>query len=164
MTASYSAMPSSLGCRLLACSRTAISASVLDLATYVDVTGFEAVLVVLISAKLGAEAIVPETGTNVVMTALHSDASSGSGAVNLSDRSGANYSVGIGGSAAAGRACSMQLRTRGMKQFFSPGLQTTGNTVTVCCAIYGIGSRDTAEATAHWADEAGTSVANTAFS
>jgi hypothetical protein len=53
----------------------------------------------------------------------------------------------------------MQIRTRGMKQFFSPGLQATGATVTCCVAVYGIAPRDTAETSAHWLDEAGASVA-----
>lgn len=159
MVSSYVSMPSSLGMKLLASSNSAIDASgVNDLATYVDVTPFESVLVVVVSAKLAGE-----TGTDVTITALQDSASNGATATNVVDRAGNNLSMTIGGSAAAGRGLSMQIRTRGIKQYFSPALLATGAAVTCSVAVYGISPRDTSETSAHWTDEVGATVANTAI-
>ena len=161
---SYSKNPSALGMKLLACGRSAIDTSATnDLATYVDISPYEEVLLVLVSAKLGSEAITPETGTDLTMIALHGTASDGTGATAIKDRDNNNLSLALGGSAAAGRGTSMQIRTHGLKQFLSPAIIATGSTVTACYAVYGIGVRDTNETASHWTDEAGAVVANTAI-
>lgn len=159
MVSSYAGMPSSLGMKLLASSNSAIDASgANDLATYVDVTPFESILVLVISAKLAGE-----TGADVTITALHDTASNGASATAVNDRDGNPLSMVMGGSAAAGRGMSMQIRTRGLKQYFSPALLASGAAVTCSVAVYGIGPRDTSETSGHWTDEVGAVVANTAI-
>lgn len=155
---SYSKNPGAM-MKLLACSNSAIDTSAVnDLATYVDCTPWEELLFVLVSAKLAAE-----TGTDVTMTCREATAADGTGNAAVNDRDGAALSLALGGSAAAGRGASMQVRCRGRKQFISPALVATGAAVTCCIAVYGIGPRDTNEIGAHWTDEAGAAVANTAI-
>lgn len=151
---SYSKNPSCVGMKLLACGNAAIdTAGVNDLPTYVDCTPFEEILFVLVSAKLGAE-----TGTDVAMACRESASSDGTGSVAVNDRDGAALLVALGGSAAAGRGTSMQVRCTGRKKFLSPALIATGAAVTCSYAVYGIGTREASENASHWTDEAGASI------
>lgn len=149
----YSKAPSSYK-KLLACGNQAIGTSAEDLDTYVDGSAYEYLEIVLVSAKLAAE-----TGTDLTLTVRESDSSDGSGFAAVNDPAGSALSLALGGSAAAGRGATMQVRLRGRKKFISPALVATGAAVTASFAIYGCGPRDTVEITSHWTDEVGASVA-----
>lgn len=156
MTA-YPKSPSSTH-KLLASVNTAIGTSAEDLATYVDCTPFEYLLITLVSAKLAAE-----TGTDVTLTVKQDTASNGATATAVNDNAGAALSAALGSSAAAGQGLTMQVRCRGLKQYVSPVLTATGAAVTCAMTIHGVGPRDTAEISAHWTDEAGASIAASSF-
>jgi hypothetical protein len=149
----YSKAPSSFE-KLLASGNQAIGTTAEDLDTYVDGSAYEYLKIVLVSAKLAAE-----TGTDVTLTVRESDASDGSSPSAVNDPAGSALSLALGGSAAAGRGATMQVRLRGRKKYLSPALVATGAAVTCSFAIYGCGPRDTAEIASHWTDEAGAVVA-----
>lgn len=152
----FSKAPSSM-VRLLACANNAIGTSAEDLDTYVDGSAYEYLLISVVSAKLAAE-----TGTDVTLTVREADSADGAtGQAAVNDPAGSALSLALGGSAAAGRGATMQVRLRGRKKYLSPVLTATGAAVTCCVAIYGVGPRDTSEITSHWTDEVGASVAAT---
>ena len=143
--------PSSFA-KLLACGNEPIGTAAEDLATFVDISPYEYVLVTLISAELAAE-----TGTDLTLKFVSSTVSAGTSAVTAKDSAGADLSI-VLTAPAAGTGASMQIRTRGLNKFASPQITATGAAITVCYAIYGIGVRDTGEISAHWTDEAGATV------
>jgi len=154
--------PSSFA-KLLASGNELIATAAEDLATFVDMSPFDAILVVVVAATLAAET----TPTAITCKFVHSTASAGTSPVTVKDAAGNDLVQSITETPpAAGKGFSLWIRTRGLNQFGSPQLQATTASVTVCYAIYGIGVRDTSEISAHWTgsfESKGAVVAETAM-
>jgi hypothetical protein len=145
--------------KLIAVSQDTVGTTAEDLATFVDITPYEYILVFV-----GLTGTV--TATSLTLKFVHSTASAGSSPATVKDPAGSDLSATIA-TPANGTACSMWIRTRGLNKFGSPQISTGGAAADVVCAVYGVHARDSAELDAHWSgsfDSAGAAVTETAFS
>jgi hypothetical protein len=158
--ANYSKNPSSF-MRLIACGQESIgSGAAEDLATYLDITPYEYLLCTFTCSVIG-------TSTALTIKAMNDTVSTGASAVTVKDRDGNDLSTSLPATSptlADGNTVAMQVRTRGMKKFFSPQLQATTAAMGVAYQIWGIGVRDTSELAAGWVagDESSAVVAEAA--
>lgn len=142
MTANYSNNPSGF-MRLLQCGQESIGfAATEDLATFLDLTPYEYILVTATCSVVGSS-------TSLTMKFVSSDASSGATPVAAKDAAGADL-ISTMVTAADGTTIMLAVRTRGLKKWGSPQLQAATAAMGVAYAIIGIAPRDTAEISAGW--------------
>lgn len=145
--------------RLLAVSQDTVGPAAEDLATFVDISGYENILVFV-----GLTGAV--TATSLTLKFVHSTTSAGTFPVTVKDTAGSDLSATIA-TPANGTGCSLSINTRGLNKFGSPQIATGGAAADVVVAVYGMNPRDTAEIDAHWSgsfEAAGAAVTETAFS
>jgi len=145
--------------KLIAVSQDTVGTTAEDLATFVDITGYDYILVFV-----GLTGSV--TATSLTLKFVHSTASAGTSPVTAKDPAGSDLSASIA-TPANGTGCSLWVRTRGLAKFGSPQISTGGAAADVVCAVYGFRVRDSAEVDTHWSgsfDCAGAAVTETAFS
>jgi len=129
--------------RLLQCGQESISnAAVEDLATFIDITPYEYILVTATCSVVG-------TSTALTMKFVSSDASTGTSPATAKDSAGTDL-IATMATAADGTTIALAVRTRGLKKWGSPQLQPTTAAMGVAYTIWGIRSRDTAELAAGW--------------
>lgn len=148
--------------RLIATSHDTVGTAAEDLATFVDITPFDSILVVV-------GLIVTTSVTSVTVKFVHSTASSGSSPVTAKDAAGADLVASVSGAPPpAGTGLTLWIPTRGLAgKFGSPQIATAGAAADVFVAVYGVNPRESAEIEAHWSgsfETAGAAVSETAFS
>ncbi len=141
---SFSKDPSAFT-RLLQCGQEAIGTAAEDLATFVDITPYEYVLVTATCSVIGSS-------TGLTLKFVSSAASSGTSVVTAKDAAAADLISTIGATVADGDTIALWVRTRGLLKWGSPQLTAAGAAMGVAYSIWGIGPRDTAEIFAGWED------------
>ena len=143
---SSSMAPSSFA-RLLQCGQESIGTAAEDLATFVDITGYEYVLVTATCSVIGSS-------TGLTLKFVSSAASSGTSPVTAKDTQGTPVDLiaTIGATVADGDTIALWVRTRGLLKFGSPQLTAGGAAMGVAYTIWGIQPRDTSEIFAGWED------------
>jgi hypothetical protein len=129
--------------RLLQCGQESVSnAAAEDLATFVDITPYEWILVLATCSIVG-------TSTALTVKFVSSDASTGTSPVTAKDAAGTDL-IATMATAADGTTVGLAVRTRGLKKWGSPQFQPTTAAMGIAYTILGIGPRDTAELAAGW--------------
>lgn len=143
---SSSMAPSSF-CRLLQCGQESIGTAAEDLATFVDITPYEYVLVTATCSVIG-------TATGLTLKFVSSAVSAGTTPVTAKDTAAtpADLIATIGATVADGDTIGLWVRTRGLQKFGSPQLTAATAAMGVAYSIWGIQPRDTAEIFAGWED------------
>lgn len=150
---SFSAAPSDFT-KLLACGQESISnAAVEDLATFIDISPYEYILVAATCSVVG-------TSTALTMKFVSSAASAGTSPVTAKDWAGTDL-ISTMATAADGTTIYLQVRTRGLSKFGSPQLQPATAAMGVAYTIWGVGVRDSKELEAGWTQT--TTATNTAL-
>lgn len=153
MVQNYSSNPSGM-MRLLAASFSTAGTAAEDLATFVDMTPYEWILVTMTLTDVTSV-------TSATLKFVSSTASAGTSPVTAKDPAGTDILATIG-APAVGDTVALAVRTRGLLQFGSPSITTGGAGAPMVVTVYGVSARDTAELAAGWTQV--TTATQTAYS
>lgn len=133
--------------RLLQCGQESIGTAAEDLATFVDITPYEYILVTATCSVIG-------TSTGLTLKFVSSAASSGTSPVTAKDTQATPVDLiaTIGATVADGDTIGLWVRTRGLLKWGSPQLTAAGAAMGVAYSIWGMVPRDTGELAAGWED------------
>jgi hypothetical protein len=133
--------------RLLQCGQESIGTAAEDLATFLDITPYEKVLVTATCSVIGSS-------TGLTLKFVSSAASSGTSVVTAKDQAAtpADLISTIGATVADGDTIALWVSTRGLLKWGSPQLTAAGAAMGVAYSIWGLFPRDTVELFAGWED------------
>ena len=145
---SFAKDPASFG-KILGCGQESIGTSAEDLATFLDMSPYEYILVLATCSVIG-------TSTNLTVKFVHSTASTGSSPVTVKDSAGSDISATIAGAGIAdGNTLAFMVRTRGLNKWGSPQFTAASAAMGVAYTIIGLSPRDTSEVASSWTIGAG---------
>lgn len=140
---SFARNPSSVE-KLISSAQRSVAVANEDLATFIDVSSFEFVKVVVTVVTKG-------TCTVLTLKGLEDSASNGATAATIKDEAGSDIVKAVTGAELAdGKAIEFEFRVHGRKKFFSPQLAATTAACLVAVTIHGYFPRDSSDLEASW--------------